>query len=94
MTTVQFWITLLLSGMMVLIIPSCDKWDFDRTSFTQVITVGALEIGFNSAFLLGDIEGLKNAQVIETGFVFSSTADNEQNLRLDQEGVDLVTSPR
>ncbi|MDH3245646.1 MAG: hypothetical protein OEM26_13595 [Saprospiraceae bacterium] len=94
MTTFQYWMTVLLSGTTVLTLSSCDKWDFDRTSFTQVITVGALEVGFNSAFLLGDIEGLKNANVIETGFAYSSTADSEQSLQLDQEGVEVVMSPR
>jgi hypothetical protein len=39
---------------------------------------------------LGDIEGLRNVQVVETGFVFSSTADHDQSLRLDQGDVDIA----
>ena len=75
MITNRFGRVILLSCMVVLSMIACDKWDFDRISFTPVITIGALEVGFRSAFLLGDIEGLRNAQVIETRFVFSSTAD-------------------
>ena len=81
-------------SLLIILIMACDKWDFDRTSFTQVITVGALEVGFNSAFLLGDIEGLRNTQISETGFVISSMATDEQALRLSQPNVMLAMSPR
>ena len=84
---------LLLGLVSLILIFACEKWDFDNASFTNVITVGALEVGFNSAFLLGDIEDLRNARIIETGFIVSESAGNEESLRLNQSGVKLVISP-
>ncbi|NND32145.1 MAG: fibronectin type III domain-containing protein [Saprospiraceae bacterium] len=78
---------------MFLTIFACDKWDFDRTAFIQIITVGAIEVGSNDAFLLGDIDGLRNTEITETGFVLSSNISEDQRLRLNQSGVVQVASP-
>ena len=55
--------------------------------------MGSLEVGFNSAFLLGDIQGLRNARITETGFVVSSETSDEQDLRLDQSGIYQAITP-
>ncbi len=84
----------LVGCLFIFLIISCEKWDFDRTSFTQVITVGALEVDFSSAFLLGDIEGLRNVGITATGFVLSATVADDENLRLEQSNIDVVASPK
>ena len=56
--------------------------------------MGALEVGFSSAFLLGDIEGLRNDRITETGFILSAITSDDQSLRLDQSEIETVTSPK
>jgi hypothetical protein len=73
---------------------SCSKWDLDRIGFTHAITVGVIEVGASSAFLIGDIEGLRGGEVTETGFVYSSTAKAESNLLLGNNNVASKTSVR
>ena len=64
------------------LILSCEKWDFDRAQFTQVITVGAIEVGTNEAFLIGDLENIRENVVIEQGFIISSSISDEQLLKV------------
>ena len=83
-----------LSIASILIVYSCSKWDLDRIQFTRVITVGVIEVGASSAFLIGDIEDLREGNVIETGFVYSTTVQNESNLQLGKDGVQSKISLR
>jgi hypothetical protein len=78
----------------ILLILACSKWDLDRIEFTRVVTVGVIEVGASSAFLIGDIEGLRGGEVTETGFVFSSTARNESTLQLGNQNVQSKVSLR
>lgn len=66
-----------------LLLLSCEKWDYDQISFSQVITVGAIEVGVNEAFLIGDLENLRNNAVIERGFVISSSVSDDQQLKIE-----------
>ena len=91
-TRSQIWI-IFLTGVGIFLIYSCEKWDFEKASFIEVITVGSLEVGFNSSFLLGDVNGLHKAKITETGFVLSSVAHDEQSLRLDESGILLAVTP-
>ncbi len=72
---------------------ACSEWDLERIGFTQVITIGAIEVGSNSAFLIGDIEDIRMASITETGFVLSSVAKDDQSLTLENSGVVQVRSP-
>ncbi|NND33566.1 MAG: hypothetical protein HKN76_13330, partial [Saprospiraceae bacterium] len=74
------------------IVLACNQWDFSRVEFTDVLTIGAIEVGSNVAFLLGDIEGLRNAGITESGFVLSSTVSAANQLRLNHPGVLSVIS--
>jgi hypothetical protein len=80
------YLILLLSGL-VIWLSSCSKWDLDRISFTEVITVGVIEVGASSAFLIGDIEGLRGGEILETGFVYSASARDNSALQLEKTGV-------
>ncbi|MDH3648902.1 MAG: hypothetical protein OEQ53_04420 [Saprospiraceae bacterium] len=71
-----FW---LLSVSILLV--SCEKYDFARVEFTKVITVGAIEVFSSSAFLTGDIEGLRAGRVTGSGFVYSARVSTDESLR-------------
>ncbi len=83
-----FWF---LSFFMVFV--SCEKYDFDRVAFTKVITVGAIEVSATSAFLTGDIEGLRAGRVVESGFVYSDRASRDEMLRRGAPNVISQPSP-
>ena len=72
---------------------ACTDWDLERINFTGVITIGTIEVGSTSAFLIGDIENIRMSRVIESGFVLSSTNNDDQSLRLDQPNTFSVLSP-
>ncbi len=72
---------------------SCEKYDFDRVGFTTVITVGAIEVSATSAFLTGDIEGLRAGRVVESGFVYSDLASGDETLRRGAPNVISQPSP-
>jgi hypothetical protein len=59
---------------------SCSEYDLVRVEFVEAITVDALEVGSTSAFLVGDIEGLRDAIVVECGFVLSSIGNSDSEL--------------
>ena len=63
---------------------SCEKWDFDRARFSQVITVGAIAVGTNDAFLIGDLENLRDNAVVERGFVISNLVLDENQLQIGE----------
>ena len=67
----------------VFLISSCEKWDFDRVGFTKVITIGAIEVNATGAFLLGDIENIRQSTIEKTGFLLSSSAIDESNFRIN-----------
>ena len=75
-TNVRTILTLLLSGILIF---ACSEWDLDRIGFTKVITIGAIEVGSNSAFLIGDIEDIRLSSIVESGFVLSSSATDDEN---------------
>ncbi|NND32144.1 MAG: hypothetical protein HKN76_06085 [Saprospiraceae bacterium] len=93
MTFASFKLLAYLICFVGLFIIACEKWDFEKVPFTQVITVGSLEVGFNSAFLLGDIQGLRNGTITETGFLYTPVMGDDQSLQLEQSDVAQVTSP-
>ena len=66
---------------------TCSEWDLDRVDFTQVITIGAIEVSSNSAFLIGDLENLRDSEVEESGFILSTDVSNTSQLLVDQPGV-------
>ncbi|MDH3651612.1 MAG: hypothetical protein OEQ53_18150, partial [Saprospiraceae bacterium] len=45
--------------LICIFIIACEKYDFTRVEFTRVITVGAIEVSASSAFLTGDMQGLR-----------------------------------
>ena len=59
----------------------CSEWDLERVGFTKVITVGAIEIGSNSAFLIGDIEDISTSPVVESGFLLAAESFDDQSIR-------------
>ncbi|MDH3244666.1 MAG: hypothetical protein OEM26_08635 [Saprospiraceae bacterium] len=75
------------------VIMACENYDFDQVKFTKVITVGAIEVSATSAFLTGDIEGLRAGRVIESGFVYSDHASNNESLRRGAPNVISQPSP-
>ncbi|MDH3650234.1 MAG: hypothetical protein OEQ53_11155, partial [Saprospiraceae bacterium] len=83
-------IALVLAGLLTF---ACSKWNLERIGFTNVITIGTIEVGSNSAFLIGDIEDIRTTNVVETGFVLSSSADEDASLRLGQPNVVQFRSP-
>ena len=77
----------------LLIYIGCTDWNLERVSFTSIITVDAIEIGASSAFLLGDIDGLRNAKVVESGFIVSSSVNEPSLLTFDLSDVLVFVSP-
>ena len=72
---------------------ACSEWNLERTEFTKVITIGTIEVGSSSAFLIGDIENIRMSRVIESGFVLSASSNTDDALRLDQPDIIFVVSP-
>ena len=72
---------------------ACNKWELERASFLQIITVGVINVSATSAALLGDIEELRTGTIQETGFVLSTVHSQEASLRIGQDGVVAAEAP-
>jgi len=79
--------------LICILIIACEKYDFTRVEFTRVITVGAIEVSASSAFLTGDIEGLRAGKVVGSGFVYSEAASTDEGLRRGAPNVINQLSP-
>ena len=79
--------------LLSVIILACTEYDLERIQFTRVITIGAIEVGPSSAFLIGDIENIRESIIVESGFLYSAISSNFAELNLGQDGVLQVISP-
>ena len=61
----------------------CTEFDLERVEFLKVITVGSTEVGLSSAFLLGDIEDIREAAIEEAGFLLSTSINDPASLVLN-----------
>jgi len=68
-----------------LLLLGCTKWDLDRVEFTEVITIGVIDVGSNSAFLLGDIENLRGSTLSEVGFLVSPVYFEDFEFRINNQ---------
>lgn len=71
----------------------CAKWDLERVEFTEVITIGVIDVGSNSAFLLGDIENLRGSIVSEVGFLISPEYLEEIEFRINNQNLTKFIPP-
>ena len=89
--------TPLITGFVLLaFVFACNKWELERASFLQVLTVGVIDVSATSATLLGDIEDLRNGSIENAGFVLSAVHSEENTLRIgagQEEEIKLAIAP-
>ncbi len=76
-----------------LLLLGCTKWDLDRVEFAEVITIGVIDVGSNSAFLLGDIENLRGSTLSEVGFLLSPEYLEEFEFRINNQDLTRFLTP-
>ena len=70
--------------LVIAILVSCSEFELERIGFLKVVTVGISDLGTNSVTMVGTIEDLRQATVVESGFIISATNSDKTSLRVDQ----------
>ncbi len=83
----------ILFPLFCLLVLGCTKWDLDRVEFAEVITIGVIDVGSNSAFLLGDIENLRGSTLSEVGFLLSPVYFEDFEFRINNQDLTRFLTP-